>query len=84
MFKTPIPSEKKLQISPLFRRSFWLFMLRSSAYSELYEEIIAMAATMNVPIEGLHTETGPGVLEAALIYDEALPAADKAALLKPS
>ena len=33
-------------------------------------------------IEALHTETGPGVYEAAIRYDEALRAADKAALFK--
>ena len=37
---------------------------------------------MNFEIEGLHTETGPGVLEAAIKVDEALNAADKAALFK--
>ena len=37
---------------------------------------------MDFRIEGLHTETGAGVLEAALAVDEALPAADKAALFK--
>jgi glutamine synthetase len=37
---------------------------------------------MRMPIEGLHTETGPGVLEAALKYSEALEAADRAALFK--
>ncbi len=37
---------------------------------------------MDIPIEGLHTETGPGVLEAAIRVDEALEAADKAALFK--
>jgi glutamine synthetase len=36
----------------------------------------------DIPIEGLHTETGPGVYEAALRYDEAIRAADKAALFK--
>ena len=35
-----------------------------------------------IPIEGLHTETGPGVYEVAIGYDEALRAADKAALFK--
>ena len=35
-----------------------------------------------MPIEGLHTETGPGVLEAALTFDKALEAADRAALFK--
>jgi glutamine synthetase len=37
---------------------------------------------MRFPIEGLHTETGPGVLEAALSYCDALEAADRAALFK--
>jgi glutamine synthetase len=35
-----------------------------------------------VPLEGLHTETGPGVLEAAIQYTEALQAADRAILFK--
>ena len=37
---------------------------------------------MDMPLEGLHTETGPGVLEAAIEYADALSAADRAALFK--
>ena len=37
---------------------------------------------MDLPIEGIHTETGPGVIEAALRYGDALQAADRAALFK--
>jgi glutamine synthetase len=37
---------------------------------------------MDFPFEGLHTETGPGVLEAAIAVDDALESADKAALFK--
>ncbi len=37
---------------------------------------------MDMPLESLHTETGPGVLEAAIGVDAALAAADKAALFK--
>ena len=36
----------------------------------------------DMEIEGFHTETGPGVYEAAIRYDDALRAADKAALFK--
>jgi glutamine synthetase len=36
----------------------------------------------DIDIEGLHTETGPGVYEAAIRYDDCLRAADKAALFK--
>ena len=37
---------------------------------------------MDMAIEGLHEETGPGVMEAAIAVDKALAAADKAALFK--
>jgi len=37
---------------------------------------------MRIELEGLHTETGPGVIEAAIRVDDALEAADKAALFK--
>jgi len=37
---------------------------------------------MDFPIESLHTETGAGVLEAAIGVDKSLSAADKAALFK--
>jgi glutamine synthetase len=35
-----------------------------------------------VPLEGIHTETGPGVYEAAILYAHALEAADRAVLFK--
>ena len=35
-----------------------------------------------VPLEGLHTETGPGVYEAAILYSDVLEAADRAVLFK--
>lgn len=66
-------------ISPGF---FGYSVLRNSVYSEFYHDLLEMCGEMDMPIEGLHTETGPGVLEAALLYDEALKAADKAALFK--
>ena len=37
---------------------------------------------MHFPIEGYHTETGPGVMEAAIKVDNILAAADKAILFK--
>ncbi len=56
--------------------------LRNSVHAEFYHDLLNMCRDMNIPIEGLHTETGPGVLEAALLYSEALEAADRAALFK--
>ena len=57
-------------------------MLRSSVHAEFYRDLLDLGEAMDFPIEGLHTETGPGVLEAAIAHDDALRAADKAALFK--
>jgi glutamine synthetase len=48
----------------------------------LYRGLLALAQQMDFPIEGLHEETGAGVLEAALCVDSADAAADKAGLFK--
>src|SRR5206468_1124398 len=42
----------------------------------------AELAAFRVPIEGLHTETGPGVFEVAILFSEALEAADRGLLFK--
>jgi glutamine synthetase len=61
---------------------FGYSVLRSGVHAELYRALLELADDMRMPIEGLHTETGPGVMEAALRYAEALEAADRAALFK--
>ena len=57
-------------------------VLRNSVHSEYYHELLGLCDAMRFPLEGLHTETGPGVIEGALLYDEALESADRAALFK--
>ncbi|WP_207061647.1 glutamine synthetase family protein [Motiliproteus sp. SC1-56] len=69
-------------LEPITPGFFGYSMLRNSVHSELYLELMALCEKMDFPIEGLHTETGPGVLEAALAVDSAGEAADKAALFK--
>src|SRR5436305_13905941 len=66
-------------ISPGF---FGYSVLRNSVLSDFYKDLLAMCETMDMGIEGLHTETGAGVLEAALRVSDALDGADKAALFK--
>lgn len=61
---------------------FGYSMLRNTAHAEWYHELLALAEAMDFPLEGLHTETGPGVIEAAIAKDSALNAADKASLFK--
>ncbi|HEX2555696.1 MAG TPA: glutamine synthetase [Microvirga sp.] len=61
---------------------FGYSMLRAGVHSDFYHELLGLGRDMDFEIEGLHTETGPGVLEAAIRVDDALKAADKAALFK--
>jgi glutamine synthetase len=61
---------------------FGYSVLRSSVHAELYQELLDLCSKMDMELEGLHTETGPGVLEAAIAHGDALAAADKAALFK--
>jgi glutamine synthetase len=70
------------QLKTMTPGAFGYSVLRSSVQSDLYHELLELGRTMRFPIEGLHTETGPGVIEAALMHCEALEAADRAALFK--
>ncbi|MGE0726093.1 MAG: glutamine synthetase family protein [Alphaproteobacteria bacterium] len=69
-------------LKPITPGWFGYSTLRNSVWADLYRDILDLGEKMDFPIEGLHTETGPGVLEAAIAVDEALAAADKAALFK--
>jgi glutamine synthetase len=69
-------------LKPLAPGNFGYSVLRNSVDTEFYQLILDVSESMDFPIEGLHEESGPGVLEAALCADSALNAADKAALFK--
>ena len=75
--------EKKYEnLTPFTPGMFGYSMLRSSVHSELYHDLIDTCREMDMELEGVHTETGPGVLEACVSVDSGLAAADKAALFK--
>jgi len=75
--------EKQFQnLKPLAPGSFGYSVLRNSVDTDIYHELLSTAEKMDFPLEGLHEETGPGVLEAAITVDTALNAADKATLFK--
>jgi glutamine synthetase len=61
---------------------FGYSVLRSSVESDFYHALLKLCEDMDMPLEGLHTETGPGVLEAAIQYTDALAASDRAAIFK--
>ena len=56
--------------------------LRPAALPGYADELWTELAELGVPLEALHTETGPGYYEAAYHYAEGLEVADRALLLK--
>jgi glutamine synthetase len=68
--------------NPLTPGMFGYSILRMAKNSEFFNDIYDLMYKFNVPIEGLHTETGPGVLEAAILYGDVLESADRAVLFK--
>ena len=69
-------------LKPMTPGWFGYSTIRNSTHAELYHQIIELSETMDFPLEGIHTETGPGVIEAAITVDDAINAADKGALFK--
>ncbi|HUI40788.1 MAG TPA: glutamine synthetase family protein [Terriglobia bacterium] len=67
---------------PLSPGMFGYSVLRTGAHAEVAHAIMDSLRGFGVDVEGFHTETGPGVYEAALTHSAALEAADKAALFK--
>ncbi len=61
---------------------FGYSVLRASQEGSYFHDLFDSLKKFNVPLEGIHTETGPGVYEAAMLYSEVLEAADRAVLFK--
>ncbi|MDQ6916785.1 MAG: glutamine synthetase family protein [Pseudomonadota bacterium] len=61
---------------------FGYSILRANENREFFKALMVEMGEFGIPIEGLHTETGPGVYEAAILFSEALEAADRAILFK--
>jgi glutamine synthetase len=69
-------------LQPLDPGMFGYSWVRTGQDSELMRQIWNGCRDFGIQLEGLHTETGPGVYEAALRYNSALEMADQAALFK--
>ena len=67
---------------PMTPGMFGYSILRSSLKSDFFNELFDLLGQFDVPLEGLHTETGPGVYEAAILYGDIMEAADRAVLFK--
>jgi glutamine synthetase len=69
-------------LEPLTPGMFGYSIVRQAQNQPFFEALLSELRSFGVPLEGLHTETGPGVLEAAIGYTDALEAADRAQLFK--
>jgi glutamine synthetase len=77
-----IREKRYRDLKPISPGFFGYSVLRNSVHAEWYRDLLEKCEAMDMGLEGLHTETGAGVLEAALRVDDALAATDKAALFK--
>jgi glutamine synthetase len=74
--------KKYRDLTPLTPGMFGYSILRSTLKNPYFTDLFELMKKFDVPLEGLHTETGPGVYEAAILYSGMLEAADRAALFK--
>jgi glutamine synthetase len=69
-------------LTPLTPGMFGYSILRSSLENAYFTDLFELLRKFNIPLEGIHTETGPGTYEAAIVYSDILEAADRAVLFK--
>ena len=69
-------------LKPMTQGMFGYSVLRASQGGAYFHDLFDLLKKFDVPLEGLHTETGPGVYEAAILYADTLEAADRAVLFK--
>ena len=69
-------------LTPLTPGMFGYSVLRSTLQNPFFEALFHQLKKFDIPLEGLHTETGPGTYEAAITYSEIVEAADRAVLFK--
>ena len=84
--ETPHSLQEKMFIGlkPLTPGMFGYSILRSTYRNDFFTDLFELLHKFDIPVEGLHTETGPGVLEVAIAYSDILESADRAVLFKTS
>jgi len=75
-------AKKGVDPEPISPGMFGYSLLRANAAQPYFAALFNEMGAFGVPIEGLHTETGPGVYEVAILFSDALEAADRAVLFK--
>ena len=82
--ETPLSANEKNYkgLTPLTPGMFGYSILRSSLKNDFFSNLFEWLTKFGVPLEGLHTETGPGTYEAAIQYSNLPEAGDRALLFK--
>ncbi len=82
--ETPQSAHEKQfkNLTPLTPGMFGYSILRTSLQNPYFSDLFELLKRFNIPLEGLHTETGPGTYEAAICHADVLEAADRAVLFK--
>ena len=77
-----LAAKKYVDPEPLTPGMFGYSILRSTMNQPFFAAIMDELRDFRIPIEGLHTETGPGVYEAAILYSDPVECADRGVLFK--
>lgn len=77
-----LAKKKFTDLQPLTPGMHGYSLLRTQLNTEYFNDLFDESLKFQVPLEGHHTETGPGVYETALAYTDALRMADNAILFK--
>jgi len=82
--ETPQSANEKSfrNLTPVTPGMFGYSILRSSLQNPFFSDLFELLNKFSIPLEGLHTETGPGTFEAAIVYADILEAGDRAVLFK--
>lgn len=71
-------------IQPITPGMYGYSVIRPSLYANYNADLFKHLTDFGIPVESLHTETGPGVYEITIFPEHVLSAADNAVLLKSS
>lgn len=77
-----VSDKKHSGLTHLSPGMFGYSILRTSLRNDFFSALFDQLKKFDIPLEGLHTETGPGVYEAAITYSSIMEAADRAVLFK--
>ncbi|KAJ3273615.1 hypothetical protein HDV01_004224 [Terramyces sp. JEL0728] len=77
-----LAAKKGMGLQPLTSGMFGYSLARPTVHQQFFDDIYEKSREFNIPLECFHTETGPGVYEAAIAYTDVLELSDRAHLFK--